>query len=461
MYLFSLRRSLKHQFIRNPLNKKYLKLTLSAFLFIPIHAQASVNLVYPAVNENVTTNNPEFVWQDQASATNFQVQVRDITGRVTTSESWLRSEVCDGTTCRSTVSGVDLQHPNRYWWRARVRTSSGWQAWTSPVSRFRYPDSPAGDIAVSSPVGTGTESNPSFSWSHIEGVTHYRLWARDYVTNQRLILQNYLSADVCSNGTCAVDAGLDFSVDDDVDHQWMIRALNSGGWNDWSQRYKFRIGSASSGEIPSDADVDNITVPWCREQTGAIWGYANGASCIGGAMLACPADATINANGLGWHASTDTCYSVVAVDNNGIPSDADVDNITVPWCREQAGVIWGYANGASCIGGAMLACPADANINANGLGWHTSTDTCYSVKDDTVSPGNCPSGLSDPGCVLRVADPSSFSSSGVTAQIDDFNQDTSRDDSGYRTRCLVSHYSYADPTDPLIGFLHCSMWMAI
>jgi len=44
-----------------------------------------------------------------------------------------------------------------------------------------------------------------------------------------------------------------------------------------------------------------------------------------------------------------------------------------------------------------------------------------------------------------VADPTTFNSTAAPIEILDSDPDSSRDDSGYRTRCLISHYSYADP----------------
>jgi len=149
---------------------KYSKIAISALILFPLQAQASVTLLFPSANENIATDNPEFVWQDQADATHFQVQVRDVSNGNTKAKWWKRADVCDGSQCRSTVPGVDLNFSKNHWWRARVRTRDGWQAWTAPVSRFHYPDSPAGNIQVNGPQGNTTDATPTFSWNHIDGV---------------------------------------------------------------------------------------------------------------------------------------------------------------------------------------------------------------------------------------------------------------------------------------------------
>ena len=242
-------------------HRKYTSVALLGIFLFLMQANASASLVSPSANENVTTASPEFVWQDQSDATHFQVQVRDVSNGNTNAKWWKRADVCDGTTCRSTVPGVNLEHSKNHWWRARVRTSAGWQAWTAPVSRFHYPDSPAGTISVLGPQGVVTESNPKFTWNHIEGVTHYRIWAKDFVTDERTVFANYTAADICDNGLCELDAGNDFSADDNTDHQWMIRALNSGGWNEWSSRYRFTVADERRFNLPPPTDEPQTVEP--------------------------------------------------------------------------------------------------------------------------------------------------------------------------------------------------------
>jgi len=71
--------------------------------------------------------------------------------------------------------------------------------------------------------------------------------------------------------------------------------------------------------------------------------------------------------------------------NGGIPSNADVANISVPFCREQS-TMWGW-NGASCIGGNMQACPANADVQPNGIGWNKDLEeNCYLA---TAAGANC------------------------------------------------------------------------
>ena len=262
MNLFNPLYPLIHQYAKNSLSKKkYSKLAILAFLLLPIHAQASVSLVSPAVNENITTNNPEFVWQDQSDATHFQVQVRDISNYNTDSKWWKRADVCDGTLCRSTVPGVDLQYSKNHWWRARALTNGVWQAWT-PVSRFHYADSPPGAITMITPSGgsTLTDISPTFIWNDYGNVSRYQIWVYDQVLRTRVHLSHFVAEDVCNDGVCSfTPEGLNLEIG--ANHSWMVRALNSGGWGawqGWANRAIFNVEPISAKAIGGDTlDTNN------------------------------------------------------------------------------------------------------------------------------------------------------------------------------------------------------------
>lgn len=115
---------------------------------------------------------------------------------------------------------------------------------------------PTSEIRVIGPLQTVNESNRTFSWNHVEGVSHYRVWAKDYVTNEIAILETFLSSEVCVDEICEIESENTFTADNRTDHQWMIKAWNADGWTAWSSRYNFRIQEDEALVHPAAASVD-------------------------------------------------------------------------------------------------------------------------------------------------------------------------------------------------------------
>ncbi|MBE2267480.1 MAG: hypothetical protein IAE80_04565 [Anaerolinea sp.] len=90
------------------------------------------------------------------------------------------------------------------------------------------------------PIGTSSETQPTFSWNQVEGAAWYYLWITG--DNGHVLDQWYDGWYLCSNGVCSVTPPLTLSS---AGYTWWVRAWSeSSGYSVWSAPANFVVPGA-------------------------------------------------------------------------------------------------------------------------------------------------------------------------------------------------------------------------
>ena len=211
--------------------------------------------------ENVGVNNL-LSWSKEEYASLYDLQV-------STDSLFLRSHFFNDSIFADTIKYIGTMDNNtKYYWRVRSRNISGTNGF-SPISYFItiptdpiaptlvYPDTNAIDIPPS----------PTFVWNNSGDRNSYQLHVSDVPSF------TYIVNDISwvSDTTQKV-----FSLQNDKQYYWRVRARNSIGISDWSPIYTFKTytikdvppwwsyasntGNNSSISIPIHPTIDNVPI---------------------------------------------------------------------------------------------------------------------------------------------------------------------------------------------------------
>jgi hypothetical protein len=179
-----------------------------------------------------TDTAPTYTWNAAAGAMWYQLYVNDSTGNkiqrwYTAAEAGclLDSSSCSVTPATEVIGSCQ-------WW-VQTYNSAGFGPWSAPLS-FTVPPPVAATLI--SPIGTITDTTPTYTWDAVSDSTWYQLWVNDSTGNK--INQWYAAADVgCADGmgTCTVTPTTEVRGAG----QWWVRTYNSVGFGPWSSGMSF------------------------------------------------------------------------------------------------------------------------------------------------------------------------------------------------------------------------------
>ncbi len=169
---------------------------------------------FPSVS--ATTPNPKFIWTKVADQTRYQIFLYTAEGTLVF-KKLITSPVCGTTTCSFTPSPtLDLTLGNYKW---KIQSYNGlWGAY-SVLKSFNLVDPPE-PIA---PRGTIWNSNPTFSWTNINGATKYQLAIQTSAgANVRWV---EVSSSTCVSNTCSYKPSPVLNLAQGT-YKWKVRAFN-------------------------------------------------------------------------------------------------------------------------------------------------------------------------------------------------------------------------------------------
>jgi Leucine-rich repeat (LRR) protein len=188
-----------------------------------------VTLISP--NTGISDTRPQFVWNHDIRATYYKIFIRN-DGQTYKWSQWretkdndqdyLQVDCIDGR-CALDLD-VDLSPDNyTFWVKGWGENGSG--EWSQALD-FTIQGDQTSPGLVNQVAPSGTVSGmPSFTWTEDSFASWYRLLIWDSL-NQNVFAQWYKESDICTNGTCLVDPGLDLSNDA---YTWWIKSWNDFG----------------------------------------------------------------------------------------------------------------------------------------------------------------------------------------------------------------------------------------
>ena len=121
---------------------------------------------------NISTVNPNYIWQSDEAATEYRIRIRDITDGIRIyDETHASDAVCTADSC-SITPALDIDFGHRYYWRGRGVNATGIGAWSE--NGYIRPEKPV-SLLLPSPIGDVTTASLEYRWTRQELATEYRL----------------------------------------------------------------------------------------------------------------------------------------------------------------------------------------------------------------------------------------------------------------------------------------------
>lgn len=199
---------------------------------------------------NTTDTLPTYAWQDEGSATQYEVLIydRDLPG-ILDRTTYIASSICNSGTCSVNPSNPVLLVGTRYLWRVKGINSGGLGPWSTPTLFDVIENvSPPGTITPLNPSGDIADTSPTYEWQEEGGVTQYEVLIYDRDLPEILDRTTYAASSICSAGTCSVNPSSPVLVVD-TRYLWRVKGINSGGLGPWSAPLFFDVVSVGAASL--------------------------------------------------------------------------------------------------------------------------------------------------------------------------------------------------------------------
>ena len=169
---------------------------------------------------SITDTTPTLRWNAVPGATSYQVYVYNLN-----TSTFIASPTVTGTTY--TTVGLNQNHDYR--WRVRTQSDGGFGP-TSSWNNFTYgASSPPPIPGTIAPLGSITDSTPTFAWNASNGADRYQIYLQDLTSG------SYIDTTSSITSTSYTSAVLDTNHA----YRWRLRAYNSAGWSGLSNWKNF------------------------------------------------------------------------------------------------------------------------------------------------------------------------------------------------------------------------------
>ncbi|MGA7307037.1 MAG: T9SS type A sorting domain-containing protein [Rhodothermales bacterium] len=179
--------------------------------------------------------------------------------QVATDESFEDMVVDQDSVMADSLHVTGLMHETEYYWRVAGVDAQGNFTFNEPSSFTTVIAAPAA-VTLVAPENGATEVSgaPEFSWQAIAGATAYQL----QVSKEMAFASPVIDEDALTGTTLTPTTALDYSSG----YFWRVRAMNEGGWGEWSEVRSFTTATGTAIEddvIPASYALhDNYPNPF-------------------------------------------------------------------------------------------------------------------------------------------------------------------------------------------------------
>jgi Tol biopolymer transport system component len=212
---------------------------------------------------------PTYKWNQVDTATVYKVSLySETTSSYVFSKNVSASSVCWGGVCNYTPTSPLAQGSYRF--QVNGHNLIGWGPMSSWMM-FRYgtPDAPA----LISPIGTITDTTPTYQWNESEGGTRYMLIVYSITAGSNVITENLHFGGICSGGVCAYTPSTALIAGD---FRFKVKAYNKAGWGPVSAWMSFEVVTDPPGTptlvAPSGVIGDSTPAyKWNQVDTATVY----------------------------------------------------------------------------------------------------------------------------------------------------------------------------------------------
>ncbi|NDJ59480.1 MAG: S8 family serine peptidase [Chloroflexi bacterium] len=199
---------------------------------------AATTLISP-LGTTVETS-PLFSWDEVFGADWYYMELYDGSGALAASAWFDQTQVCNNGVCTADP-GVNLVVGNYTWFIQTWNAAGGFGPFSAPGD-FTVAVLP-GQPTLIAPLGTISDTMPSFSWNEVAGANGYSVWVSADDASQpggtTLLNEFYDAVNVCNGGVCEIAPGLNLSGGT---YNWWVRAWsNISGFGPWSNEGNFAV----------------------------------------------------------------------------------------------------------------------------------------------------------------------------------------------------------------------------
>ena len=180
----------------------------------------------------IADTTPEYEWEHLSNATQYKLAVKNTSGTILIWKIYNAVDICSGAFCKADP-GTKL--PNGDYTLLILPTNSlGNGTWTGVDFTINSSGAfPPGATVIYSPIGTITDTTPTYQWKHLSTATQYKLAVKD-PSKTLVVWKIYNAAAICSASLCTVDPGIVLAPND---YSVWVLATNSYGNGIWTYRY--------------------------------------------------------------------------------------------------------------------------------------------------------------------------------------------------------------------------------